>query len=107
VGGSARPRQRDGLQATPPGLGIRVRLGCYRQATANDVSKRRPNFHHQLPSTKAVPDVGNDKPSTSSSWKLINYWGRLSAQLENRSNLNQLTELTGLMAYGRPTKDRA
>jgi len=44
VAGSARLRQCDGLQAT-----------------ANGVSKRRPNFHHQLLSTKAVPDVGNDK----------------------------------------------
>ncbi|MCX6929375.1 MAG: hypothetical protein NT154_40090, partial [Verrucomicrobia bacterium] len=30
-------------------------------ATANGVSTPRPNFHHQLPSTNAVPDVGNDK----------------------------------------------
>src|SRR5664280_1778849 len=44
-----------------PGLESGLGWGCYRQATANGVSKRRPNFHHQLPSTMAVPDVGNDK----------------------------------------------
>jgi len=44
MAGSARLRQCDGLQAT-----------------ANGVSKCRPNFHQQLLSTKAVPDVGNDK----------------------------------------------
>ena len=44
MAGSARLRQCDGLQAT-----------------ANGVSKRRPNFHHQLLSAKAVPDVANDK----------------------------------------------
>ncbi|MCX6923249.1 MAG: hypothetical protein NT154_08580, partial [Verrucomicrobia bacterium] len=44
---SARPRQRDGLPAT-----------------TNGVSTRRPNFHHQLPSTNAVPDVGKDKFSS-------------------------------------------
>ena len=50
-------RRATGHRGWESGLG----WGCYRQATANDVSKRRPNFHHQLPSTKAVPDVGNDK----------------------------------------------
>ena len=47
----------------PPLRGLESGLGwgCYRQATANGISKPQPNFHHQLPSTKAVPDVGNDK----------------------------------------------
>src|ERR1035437_10117588 len=54
----ATARQRaTGHRGWESGLG----WGCYRQATANGVSKRRPNFYHQLPSTKAVPDVGNDK----------------------------------------------
>src|ERR1019366_653433 len=50
-------RRATGHRGWESGLG----WGCYRQATANRVSKRRPNFHHQLPSTKAVPYVGNDK----------------------------------------------
>ena len=50
-------RRATGHRGWESGLG----WGCYRQATANDVSKRRPNFHHQLPSTMAVPDGGNDK----------------------------------------------
>ena len=50
-------RRATGHRGWESGLG----WGCYRQATANGVSKRRPNFHHQLPSTKAVPDVGNDR----------------------------------------------
>ena len=50
-----------GYRPPLPGLESGLGWGCCRQATANDVSKRRPNFHHQLPSTKAVPDVGNDK----------------------------------------------
>ena len=50
-------RRATGHRGRESGLG----WGCYRPATASDVSKRRPNFHHQLPSTKAVPDVGNDK----------------------------------------------
>jgi len=54
---AAATRRATGHRGWESGLG----WGCYRQATANDVSKRRPNFHHQLPSTKAVPDVGNDK----------------------------------------------
>ena len=44
VAGSARLRQCDGLQAT-----------------ANGVSKRRPNFPRQLLSTQSVPEVGDDK----------------------------------------------
>jgi len=35
--------------------------GCPQESSQTPVSKRRPNFHHQLPSTKAVPDGGNDK----------------------------------------------
>src|ERR1035437_1204751 len=50
-----------GYRPPLPGLESGLGWGCYRQATANGVSKRRPNFHHQLPSTMAVPDVGNDK----------------------------------------------
>jgi hypothetical protein len=38
-----------GCRPHPLGWESGLGRGCYRQATANDVSKRRPNFHHQLP----------------------------------------------------------
>ena len=65
MAGSARLGQRDGLQAT-----------------ANGLSKRPPNFHPPLPSTKAVPEVGNDKgfrvPIGSPPDRLRVAWGGLT-----------------------------